>query len=104
MNNTDWQNQRVKRIREWAYSYELDEKKIRLIDENFLVNESESNDEFINRMHQLIDTEIKSFKKVDKDRLIDPASGEKGRLAREKLREQEKYRSIDDALYWIPYD
>ncbi len=84
LDESDWQTQRVKRIREWARTYESNE--------NFLDKGSESNDAFNRRMHQLMDVEIKSFIKVEKDRLIDPVLGELGDSARKRLLAQDKLR------------
>ncbi len=92
LNNTDWQAQRVERIRKWARSYDIDENKINLINDDFWETGNFSSDASLKQLHQLMVTEINSLKNKAKEKYIDPASGEFGKLARDALREENKKR------------
>ena len=97
----DWQTQRMKRIREWARLHEPREAEISLIKENFLETGHLSDEVFMSRLHKIMGDEINTFKSIEKEKLIEPALGEIGNLARETLKEQDKKRITNDIVSGI---
>jgi hypothetical protein len=90
LENTQWRSQRVTGIRNWAKYYETDESKIQLIEEKFFEAGSSVNDASVKRLHKLLMEEINSFKIIEREKLIDPALGDPGNLARETLKNPPK--------------
>jgi len=94
----DWQTQRMKRIREWARNHEHGEAKISLLKEDFLEAGHLTNELFMSQLHKIMGDELNTFKSIEKEKLIDPAMGDIGNLARGTLKEQDKKRITNEIV------
>jgi hypothetical protein len=88
----------MKRIREWARNHEHGEAKISLLKEDFLEAGHLTNELFMSQLHKIMGDELNTFKSIEKEKLIDPAMGDIGNLARGTLKEQDKKRITNEIV------